>query len=109
MVGVVLILPMVGALLSGHTATLIAYGFVTALLGMAGGQAFRGVALALEGMGAAGGGLIYTMDILGTCLGGWQAGNIMIPCLGIHMTLVVAAGVAVVLFLLSFLAVGRRV
>lgn len=103
----VLILPSLGGVLPGHLFTLAAYAFITCLLGASGGLAFQGVSKALEDMGSAGGGMIYALDILGTCLGGWQAGNILIPHLGIHMTLGAAGGVAVVMFLFCAMALRR--
>jgi hypothetical protein len=95
--GVVWILPLVGGIFPGAGVTLMAYALVTLLIGTAGGLAFRGVALALGGRGGASGGLIYTLDILGTSLGGWQAGSVLIPMLGIQTTLLCAGGAAALL------------
>lgn len=78
---------------------LLGFTLVTFLVGAAGGLSFRAVSLALSTRGSEGGGLIYTMDILGTCLGGWVAGSVLIPLLGISCTLA-AAGLLMAFFCL---------
>jgi hypothetical protein len=104
----VLLLPALGDAWSGGPLLLLAYLLATLVIGSAGGLSFQGVSLALKGPGGAGGGLIYTMDILGTCAGGWQAGNILIPYLGIHGTLLAAGGVSVLLCLFGIGALHRQ-
>jgi spermidine synthase len=103
--GVVLVLSFLGRLLPGAFTTLIFYSLATLLLGAAGGLSFRGISLALGGRSRISGGLIYTMDILGTALGGWQAGSVLIPILGIKLTLICAGGAALVLCFFSALTV----
>lgn len=92
-----------GALLwGGQSAALLGFGLVTALLGASGGLAFRGAAMALESGGRSPGGLIYTLDILGTCLGGVLAGSVLVPFVGISGVALLAGGMNVILPMLSF-------
>jgi len=101
----VLLLPMLADMPPGGIETTFAFAAVTLLFGASGGLAFRGVSLALGGDS---GGMIYTMDILGTCLGGWQAASILIPALGVRNTLIVAAAAVMLLCTFSVLALGKR-
>jgi len=92
------------AFLGGELTGLAGFGFVTALLGASGGLAFRGTAVALERSGRSPGGIIYALDILGTCLGGVLAGSVLAPFIGISGAMILAGGMNVILPLLSFSA-----
>jgi len=95
---------------SNETGALIAFAAVTLVLGVSGGQAFRGAAVGLERGGASPGGVIYALDILGTCLGGLLAGSVLVPFLGLTGTLLLAGGINVMLplFCLCALSLVRR-
>ena len=97
------------ALWGGEAAVLGGFALVTAVLGASGGLSFRGAAVALERSGRSPGGLIYALDILGTCVGGVLAGSVLVPFVGITGSLLLAGGMNVILPLLSFtaLSVGR--
>ena len=89
--GCLLLSSPLGRVLPESWGVLPAFFLVTGLLGAAGGAAFRAVSLALARDGREAGGGVYALDILGTCLGGWQAGGILIPAFGIRITLCGAA------------------
>jgi hypothetical protein len=98
---------MLNRLLPGHFFTLLFHGITIFLLGASGGLGFRGVSLALAGLGTPGGGMIYVMDILGTSLGGLLAGSSLIPGLGIRWTLFSAGALVMVLCVFALLSLGR--
>ena len=90
----------------GGAAVLGAVCLLTAVIGASGGLAFRGAAVALERSGRSPGGLIYALDILGTCAGGVLAGSVLVPFVGISGAMLLAGGVNVIVPLLSFTAVS---
>ncbi|MHC4944662.1 MAG: spermine/spermidine synthase domain-containing protein [Planctomycetota bacterium] len=95
------LLPLLNRLIPGEFFTLLFYGITILLLGASGGLSFRGVSLALAGLGTPGGGMIYFMDIVGTSLGGLLVGSSLIPSLGIRWTLVAAGGIGMILCLFA--------
>lgn len=101
-------LPVAADHVGGECLLLGAFAVVTVLLGCAGGLAFRGVALALEREGRSPGGIIYAVDIFGTCLGGLLAGSVLIPIAGLSATFIAAGGISLLMPLISLFLQDRR-
>ena len=106
--GSIFLLPILARLFPGAAAFLFFCGAVAFLMGVSGGFIFRGVSLALAPMRTSGGGLIYAMDILGTCLGGLVAGSTLIPFWGLETTLLTAAGLTAALCLFAALSLNNQ-
>ncbi len=97
-----------GGFPGGEAMALLLFGLITLVLGTAGGFSFRAIALALESPDGTAGGLIYTLDILGPCVGGWPAGALLVPLQGIRATLLLAGAIAVFMCLLCLFSEVRR-
>jgi len=94
--------------LPGEEIVLLVFVVATLVLGASGGLAFRAVSVALEKNGKSPGGVIYSLDILGTCLGGLIAGSVLAPFVGIAGILLLAGGMNVLLPLMSIAALAVR-
>jgi len=107
-VGFISILPVVGSANPGTFGSLLLYTVCTILFGVGGGLTFYGIALALEGQKGASGGLIYTLDIIGACVGAWQASSIMTPLFGIQLTVVISCALLCFILILCILLPSIR-
>ena len=85
----------------GQVLTL--FMLLAATAGAAGGCVFGAAARSVEDSGPVTGGWIYVADVIGTCFGGWQAGALLVPLLGLDLTVLCGGGALILCALFAAL------